>query len=185
MFLTLGHSDRTQDDLLCVLQHNKVEVVADLRSSPYSRHASQFNREALKAVLKEAGIGYVFLGEILGGRPEEPWFYDDQGFVLYYKMAEDPRFLEGIERLENGESKGLQVALLCSEGDPAVCHRHLLVSRVLAARGHQVVHILRDDSLIAFEAIPAQTTLLEGEDTTWRSTRSVSPRSPQRTSSSD
>ncbi len=180
MYYTIGHSDRSPDELIEALVNHDVNVIADLRSSPYSRHTPHFNREPLKAQLERNGIRYVFMGDVLGGRPDNPELYDEKGFVLYYRISELSTFIKGVERLETGEADGWHIALLCSEGNPAECHRHLLVSRVLVGRGWTVKHILRDDSLIDYFDIPTQPTLLDGEDTAWKSTRSVSPRSPQR-----
>ncbi len=54
-----------------ILIENGVTAIADVRSVPYSRYTSQFDREALHAELKEAGIAYSFLGKELGARPDD------------------------------------------------------------------------------------------------------------------
>ena len=43
---TVGHSNHPLGAFLDLLAQHRIEVVADVRSSPYSRYASQFNREA-------------------------------------------------------------------------------------------------------------------------------------------
>jgi uncharacterized protein (DUF488 family) len=180
--LTIGHSDRDFEGLIWTLSQADVTAVADVRSSPYSGRVPQFNREVLQAALVRAGVSYLYLGDLIGGRPESPEMYDEQGRALYYKLATSEAFLSGVERLETGADDN-SIAIMCSEGDPTECHRHLLIARVLVGRGSAVTHILRDDTLVDYWDITQPTLALNGEDTAWRSIRSVSPRSPQSSSS--
>lgn len=189
---TIGHSSQTYAELAKMLLANRIEVVVDTRSAPYSRFAPQFDREVLQRSLSESGVKYVFLGSELGGRPKNPAYYDFQGHVLYGRMKADPTFVAGIERLERGIAE-FRVALLCGEEDPAHCHRRLLVGRVLTERGHELLHIrgdgrLQADAQIAVETgkplVSAQPALFaELEEDEWRSTASVSPRKAPASSS--
>jgi uncharacterized protein (DUF488 family) len=189
---TIGHSNHDQEQFCGLLQQHGIEVLADVRSQPYSRYATQFNAEELKAALASKGIRYVFLGDQLGGRPSDPEHYDEQGHALYYRMARSKPFLDGIERLTGGMTK-FRVAIMCSEEDPAVCHRFLLISRVMAERGTEIRHIRGDGSLASEDQIRAATggsrqqSLLfpEMEDDSWRSLRSVSPKALPPNSSED
>jgi uncharacterized protein (DUF488 family) len=183
---TIGHSNQTLDAFIELLKTHAIEVVTDTRSSPYSKFVSQFNRQELEQALKDAGIKYLFMGQELGGRPNDESYYDDDGRVLYYRVARDPVFLKGVERLEAGMQK-YRVALMCSEEDPAVCHRHLLIARVLAERGVSILHI-RGDGSVQTEADvrgEEQGFLFDvpEEDITWKSLRSVSRKKPQPSSS--
>lgn len=187
---SIGHSNQDMDALLSLLKENGVEVVVDVRSSPHSGYASQFDREPLEAALKRAGLNYIFLGKELGGHPDDPACYDGDGHVVYEQVAASARFLEGIRRLERGIEK-FRVAILCSEENPAQCHRRLLVSRVLASRGIVVDHIRGDgrvqtEAELTLEETGGQGDLFEGleDGATWRrSTQSVS-RKRRRPSSS-
>ena len=180
---TIGHSAHSYEQFEALLTGNGIEVVVDTRSAPYSRYAPQFDREVLQKSLTETGIKYLFLGRELGGRPESPDYYDAQGRVLYGRMKSDPAFLAGIERVESGIA-AYKAALLCGEEDPAHCHRRLLVGRVLAERGHQMLHIrgdgrLQTDAQLAAESgkplAGAQPALFsELDEDQWRSTASVS-----------
>jgi uncharacterized protein (DUF488 family) len=89
-------------------------------------------------------------GRELGGRPEGDEFYDAEDRVLYERVAASPRFLEGIDRLEQA-AKRSRIAILCSEEDPTDCHRRLLIGRVLAARGIDLHHV-RGDGRVEREA---------------------------------
>jgi uncharacterized protein (DUF488 family) len=184
-FFTIGHSNHTIEAWIALLRQNSVEVVVDVRSSPYSKYVPQFDRELMKPALEEAGIHYLYLGKELGGRPANPDYYDAKGHVIYGKLSEDPLFKEGIVRLETGLEK-FRITLVCGEEDPGKCHRRLLIGRVLTERGHTMLHIRGDgrvepDEVVAAEAhkplVAVQPALFaEIEEDQWRSTASVSPK---------
>ena len=136
--------------LLGVLRGPGIELVADIRSRPFSRYNPQFNRERFSAALPAAGLSYLFLGAELGGRPPEPEFYDGDGHVRYGALASTERFTAGLRRLL-AESDRQRVVMLCSEEDPRRCHRRLLVGRVLSGRGIPVRHIRGDGSVVRDE----------------------------------
>jgi len=187
--LTIGHSNHTMDRFLDLLRRHNVQVIADVRSHPYSKYASQFDREALTAALQAAGFQYVYLGGELGGRPRGDDYYDAEGRVHYDKVAESRVFQEGLARLEKG-LRQYAVAMVCAEEDPTGCHRRLLIGRVLAERGIAVEHIRGDGRLQAEEELtPAdlnadQMVLFEEMETpAWKSIPSVSLKRRQSSSS--
>ena len=173
---TIGHSRHEIPDFVSILQSARIQVVADVRSAPYSRIAPQFNQEPLRAQLAEAGIDYVFLGRELGGRPAEDHMYDDRGRVFYNLLAETPLFKSGIERMVTG-ARRFRIALLCSEGSPDGCHRNLLVARVLQDSGFHVRHLLPDGSEVEATRPPApavvQDLFGDVEVEEWKSAVSV------------
>jgi len=156
---TIGHSNHPAEVFLELLLTHAIEEVVDVRSSPHSRYNPQFNRKALQAALADAGVGYVFMGGELGGRPADPSCYDGEGRVQYDRLAETEAFNAGIRQVlqRAGECR---IALMCSEKEPLACHRTLLVARVLTARGVAVAHILADGSLEGHAA--AMNRLLDG-----------------------
>src|SRR5260370_38802216 len=95
---SVGHSGRAPEAFLALLRGAGVPAVADVRSAPYSRRLPQFNRDDLRAALYQAGIGYVFLGEQLGGRPRDDKLYD-AGRVNYEKVRDGDAFKAGLARL--------------------------------------------------------------------------------------
>jgi uncharacterized protein (DUF488 family) len=143
---TVGHSNHPAEKFVRLLKAWSIEVLVDIRSHPYSRHAPYFGARSLQAVLSGDGIGYLFLGGELGGRPEGGEFYDATGRVDYALLGRSQPFLDGISRLER-VARASTVALLCSEEDPARCHRRLLVGRVLEERGFSLRHIRGDGSI--------------------------------------
>ncbi|MGH9564229.1 MAG: DUF488 family protein [Terracidiphilus sp.] len=180
---TVGHSSHSWEQFADLLTSQKIDVIADTRSAPYSRFAPQFDREILQKKLVECGIRYVFLGGELGGRQADPAYYDGKGHVIYGRMKASPVFAAGIERLERG-MREFRVTLLCGEEDPAHCHRRLLVGRVLAEHGHELLHIRADGRLQTDKEVTAESgkplvseqpaLFAELEEDQWRSTASVS-----------
>lgn len=143
--LTIGHSNHPVAAFVELLRAHGVDAVADVRTSPWSRYQPDFNKDALGAALKAAGIAYVFLGRELGGRPEDPACYVD-GRVRYDLVARTETFREGMDRLLRGAASR-RVALMCAEKEPLDCHRTLLVSRALEREGVAVRHIHADGRL--------------------------------------
>src|SRR5437773_2085700 len=90
---TVGHSNHAMDAFIALLKQHEIQVLADVRSSPYSAYVTHFAREELEHALRQAGIKYLFLGKELGGRPDGSEFYDPEGYVLYWRLAESPVFL--------------------------------------------------------------------------------------------
>jgi uncharacterized protein (DUF488 family) len=154
--LTIGHSNHPIERFLDLLKSQTVDVVVDTRSQPYSEYTVHFDQKPLKKVLEEEGIRYVFLGRELGGRPDGDEFYDQDGHVLYDRVAETNFFQDGLARLEKG-IREYKVAMLCAEENPAACHRRLLVGRVLLDRGIQVDHMRGDGRIQSEDEVAAET----------------------------
>jgi uncharacterized protein (DUF488 family) len=138
---TVGHSTNTLDDLVALCRGAGIETICDVRRFPRSRRHPHFAREHLERALPERNMGYVWLGETLGGMREGS--YED-----WMATAE---FARGLDELEKLATESV-VAFMCAEGDPAKCHRRF-VARVLAERGHEVSHLLPDGRIV-FQAPP-------------------------------
>lgn len=146
LIFTIGHSIHSLERFISMLNEQRIEVLVDIRSEPYSRKVPHFNKENLEEEIKKSGLKYLFLGKELGGRPRNGQFYDQEGFVLYSKIAESPDFESGLQRVLNGIKK-FRVGLMCSEENPANCHRHRLVGRVLSDRKVRILHIRGDGKI--------------------------------------
>jgi len=142
---TVGHSSHTWDEFIELLRRHAIAAVADVRSSPYSRYCPQFNREGLAAGLATAHIEYLFMGDVLGARSDDPSCYVG-GRISFARMAESPRFGEGLERLR-AKMRERRTAILCSEKDPLECHRTILICRSLRQFPVRIQHILEDGRL--------------------------------------
>jgi uncharacterized protein (DUF488 family) len=157
---TIGHSNHEMATLVGLLRQHRVEVVADVRSQPYSARLPQFNKELLERGLQENGLQYVFLGRELGARRDEAECYVD-GQARYELVAKTIAFAKGLQRVRNGLGK-FNIALLCAEKDPLTCHRTILVCRHLRGLGFPIQHIHEDGSLESHEA--AEERLLQITD---------------------
>jgi uncharacterized protein (DUF488 family) len=144
---SIGHSNHSIDKFLSLLESSKINMVVDVRSAPFSRMFPQFNQETLKKSLSDNSIGYLFLGDQIGGRSNDPEDYMD-GQVLYKALARKEAFKTGMERLKEGSAK-YRIALMCSEKEPLDCHRTLLVSQALASSDIVVGHIHADGTVEA------------------------------------
>jgi uncharacterized protein (DUF488 family) len=160
MILTVGHSNHPIDNFLALLSGVGVTAVTDVRSFPVSRHAPQFNKDALGATLPAHGISYRYLGEALGGRPRDSAFYR-VGVVDYDKLAAADSFLAGLHTVIEAAANH-RIALLCTERDPLHCHRCLLVARHLAERGIDIGHVLASGAIEGQHATEDRLLAMEG-----------------------
>jgi uncharacterized protein (DUF488 family) len=137
---TIGHSNHEPEAFLALLQQAGVTAVADVRSQPFSRRLPHFSRDALKALLHQHGIAFVFLGKQLGGRPASADLYEPEGWADYERIRATDLFREGLERVIHGLDR-FTMALLCGEEDPLDCHRGLMIAPALKERGFPPLHI--------------------------------------------
>lgn len=140
---TIGHSTRTAAELVSMLRAFHVDVLADIRTVPRSRHNPQFDRDALPATLESHGIRYQHL-PALGGlrRPRKDstnTAWRNESFRGYADHMLTDDFEAGLEALRALTDDGV-VALMCAEAVPWRCHRSL-VADALTARGALVEHI--------------------------------------------
>lgn len=137
---TIGYGARGVDELAAVLQTYAIEFVIDVRTAPYSRYKPEFSKDALEAALKSHGLRYLYMGDSLGGRPDDPSCYVE-GRVDYARVQDKPFYQAGIARVQNAFVQQRRVALMCSEGKPEECHRTKLIGATLTTLGIPVAHI--------------------------------------------
>ena len=158
---TIGHGNRTLEEFISLLQRYDIAFVIDVRSQPHSRYTPHFSRDALAISLQQQQIRYIFMGDALGGRPEDEQCYVN-GKPEYAIIKTKPFFLQGIERLRTAWEKQLRVALLCSEAKPQQCHRSKLIGNtLLVEQGITVAHI--DERGLCKEQSEINTLLTGGQ----------------------
>jgi uncharacterized protein (DUF488 family) len=144
---SIGHSNHTFEKFLSLAEQHHIEVIADVRSQPYSRYVSHFNYPEIEMMIKQHHIQYEYMGKELGGRPPEGHgYYDAEGYVLYDQVAQANFFRKGIERIKDLAATK-RMAIMCSEENPAGCHRRLLIGRVLREDGIVLMHIRGDGQM--------------------------------------
>ncbi len=155
---TIGHSNQHLDNFIRLLDENGIMTLVDVRTAPYSRYNPQFNKESLEAALREHDIQYAFAGQYLGGRPIDPSCYKSRRLpdenadylheVDYPEVMKREWFIKGVERLlELADEQ--TTAILCSEENPALCHRHHLIAKYLMANHPEVkVKHIRGDGTV-------------------------------------
>jgi uncharacterized protein (DUF488 family) len=160
---TIGHSNIQVDELFDLLGRYKIQSIVDVRSHPYSQFSPQFNREPFEQKTVAAGLHYYYAGEFLGGRPKDPTCYkngvlpeahaDFLHLVNYPKVMTMDFFQKGILRLT--ELINCQTTVvMCSEENPAACHRHHLIGKYLVQQNVTVLHIRGDGNIIKDQHLP-------------------------------
>ena len=141
---TVGYTSfPSPEELAEVLRSYGIRALVDVRSTPYSAHYEQYNKENIRRVLSKAGISYGNMALAFGARQEDPALYKN-GRLDFETVSHSDRFLRGKRRLEDGIDNGYAPVLMCAEKNPIVCHRAILVARAFHDAGYQVVHILPD-----------------------------------------
>jgi uncharacterized protein (DUF488 family) len=141
---TVGHSTRSLEALVGLLQAHNVKRLVDVRTIPRSRRNPQFNKETLPAALRAARIKYRHFPKLGGLRharadsPNKAW--RNASFRGFADYMQTPEFTAAIERLEE-LAKRERLAIMCAEAVPWRCHRSLIAD-ALSVRGFRVEHIM-------------------------------------------
>jgi uncharacterized protein (DUF488 family) len=166
MVLTIGHSTRTIESFIELLQGHGVQRLVDVRTIPRSRHNPQFNGESLANVLSAAKITYLHMKDLGGLRHPRPdstnTGWNNSSFRGFADYMQTPEFEAAAARLIEMSSRR-QTAIMCAEAVPWRCHRSLIAD-ALNARGVQVEHIMgpgktRPHELTAFAVVEGSRVL--------------------------
>ena len=142
--MTIGHSNRSLDELTAMLKAHGVDLLVDVRTVPKSRYNPQFNSENLPAPLLRVGMEYLHMPGLGGLRhPRKDsintgWRNDSfRGYADYMQTTEFEAALAALLRI----AKGRHAAVMCAEAVPWRCHRSMIAD-ALTARGIPVEHIM-------------------------------------------
>ncbi len=159
---SIGHGNKKIEYFIKELKTFEVQFLLDIRSKPFSKWNPQFNQNELKFKLEENGIKYVFVGDTLGGLPEDRSCYDYNGKVVYDFIKEKDFFKEGLERLTTANEKQIKLAIMCSESKPEECHRSKLIGQELLKNKISLKHIVSDKLVKSQEMVMAELTKGKG-----------------------
>ena len=164
---TIGHSTRSLEDFLHLLRMSHIACLADVRTIPRSRHAPQFNRDALQAALPNAGLRYVHLPRLGGLRqsrgsesPNGGW--RSAGFRGFADHMQTEEFAGGLDELWDLAGQ-CRTAIMCAEALYWRCHR-ALIGDAFMVRGGTISHILSEQKVETHRMTPL-AVVLEGRIT--------------------
>lgn len=120
--LSLGHSNRKLEEFMAILKNNKVEVIIDARTHPFSRFCPHYSKNALWRALEVENILYLWRGNSIGGK----------GLNVGYE--------DTIDEVSD-IAKKKKTCLLCAEKDFKKCHRHTMLAPSFEKRGFLIAHL--------------------------------------------
>jgi uncharacterized protein (DUF488 family) len=140
VIFTIGHSTRPIEDFITLLAAHEIQLLADVRTVPRSRHNPQFNRDTLPDSLCAAHIDYQHMPDLGGLRHARKdstnTAWRNLSFRGYADYMETPEFEKALAQLVV-ESQSRRTAIMCAEAVPWRCHRSLIAD-ALVARGIEV-----------------------------------------------
>jgi uncharacterized protein (DUF488 family) len=143
---TIGHGTRPADALIEMLAEAGVQTLVDVRRVPRSRWNPQYNRKAIEETVRAGGLRYrhaQVLGGLLRDEPGEERFscIKTAAFRSYAARMGTPEWGEELASvLEEPDP-----CLMCAETAWERCHRRM-ISELLVARGHEVLHLRPGES---------------------------------------
>lgn len=157
---SIGHGNKSIETLIEELKFFDIDFLIDIRSKPYSKYNPQFNQNELKFSILAENINYTFMGDVLGGLPDDITCYTN-GHVDYNKLKTKDFFKKGLNRLITANTKKLSVAIMCSESKPEECHRTKLIGEELLKFGISMNHITRTNNNQKHLIIKSQNEVMQ------------------------
>lgn len=157
LIFTLGHSTRTTQEFLEILDAFSIEVLVDIRHYPGSRYCPQFKQAVMEQYLTEHNINYLHLVD-LGGRrkPDKSsnvnagWRSDQfRGYADYMQTEHFSKALAQLIKIADQK----RTAIMCSEAVVWRCHRSMVADALL------LQHFLVYDIFSKTKALPHQMTV--------------------------
>lgn len=159
---SIGHGNKKIKDFINELKSFNIHFLLDIRSKPYSKWNPQFNKAQLEIELNNQDITYVFVGDTLGGLPEDRSCYDYDGKVVYDLIKEKEFFKDGLKRLTTANAKRIYLVIMCSESKPEECHRSKLIGQELLKEKISLNHIVSSIRTKSQESVMNELTKGKG-----------------------
>ena len=141
---TVGHSNRSLDDLADLLRSERIHTLVDVRARPGSRHNPQFAAKALRVRIEQACLTYQWAGDELGGlrrcHQDSPHVGLPEARRGYADHMCTNTFHNAVAEVVT-QSEDLRFALMCAERLPQHCHRSMIAD-YLTLKGIQVIHLI-------------------------------------------
>jgi len=151
MLYTVGYSSFSNvEEFLEVLKREKITLVVDVRSFPFSKNFSSFNKNMLKIILKKSGISYIFRGNNLGGEIVRKEVI--KGIKEINDLLKNQKFRKGMIDLFL-LSKQERTAILCSEKNPEECHRFLSIGYLFKEKANYTILNIIGQEVLTFDEV--------------------------------
>lgn len=164
---TIGHSTRPAAEFIGILQSFRIELLADIRTIPRSRHNPQYDQTELQKLLSAAHVEYVHLADLGGLRHAKKdsvnmaWKnLSFRGYADYMQTIEFAGAVQNLISLANEQ----RTAIMCSEAVPWRCHRSLVGDALLVC-GVEVADIMGEGSSKPHKLTP--WAKVQGEQVTY------------------
>lgn len=143
---TIGHSTRSKEEFLRLLEAHQIQILVDVRRLPGSTRFPQFNSDRLERFINKHGIHYLYFPDLGGRRPTQKnsnnLGWQVAAFRGYADYMETDPFKESLERLILLDKKK-RLVVMCAEAVPWRCHRRLIAD-AMVARGFPVFDIMTE-----------------------------------------
>ena len=137
VLFTIGYEGKSIETLVNTLIQNGIRLLCDVRKNPLSRKFG-FSKGKLEHILETAGIKYVHMPSLgiesdkrSSLETEEDYKYL---FSVYAKTL--PNLTPLLEQVYSLLCANIRLALMCYEGKPEMCHRHVI--RDYIAKTHAI-----------------------------------------------
>lgn len=141
LIYTIGYTAFSIEEFINVITHYGINCVIDVRSSPFSKHYTDYNKDVLKNTLKKHNILYRNYSREFGARQIDPIYYSGD-VVDFDKFINSESFFDGVSKVSKGIEMGYTFVLMCAEKDPIDCHRSIMLGKGFAKCGYEVKHII-------------------------------------------
>lgn len=152
---TIGYAGFEIEDFIKVLKEHHINSLIDVRSSPFSKFHSDYNKPLLHKTLQEREIIYRNYNREFGARQDDKMYYPN-GYLDFSMFTKSKLFVEGMEKIIKAIPLGYRFVLMCSEKDPITCHRTIMVGKAFSDKGISINHILSDGHIITQSDIDAR-----------------------------
>ncbi len=149
---TIGYGNRSINLFINLLQEHNITTLIDVRSKPYSRFNKDFSKAPLANTLETLGFNYLFMGDTLGGKPQNKSLFINDKINNEAINLLDSYQASISEIMELSENEN--ICLMCCELNPEQCHRKTLIGETLLNRNIQVMHINKNGNLTADSFLP-------------------------------
>jgi len=155
---SVGYGKDNFDALIERIAPFNITHLADVRTNPYSRYQTDFRGKDFENAVNNAGLKYVFLGDRLGGKPNDPEVLTD-GEIDWQKVRHAAWYVQALDKLvDAAENEKNRICLMCGCGLPQECHRGTKLCEYLLERGIDTVHVLPGGETILQSELREQWT---------------------------